>query len=871
MTRGARVLRDGTAVVWILAAMVISIVHRWVPAASWLLVHLVLLGALTHSALVWSEHFAHTLLRSRPRPGDDGRQAARILLLAGGSLSVFVGVGAQQWWLVVVGAALVTGAVTWHFLHLLLALRRALPNRFRTVTRYYLAAAVCLPVGAGFGAALALGLDDQWHGRLLVAHLSVNLLGWIGLTVVGTLVTFWPTMLRTRMDARAERLAGQALPVIGAGLLVMVAGSLSGVQPLAAGGLVVYSAGLVWSGRALWRPAREKPPREFAPAAVGLAALWAAGFLIWVGVVFALSPSWEAVAATLPGGVGLATVGFAAQLLTGALSYLVPTMMGRSPAGVRAAQDWMNRGTTWRLTVINGGLLLWLVPAPSWVRVFLAIAVLVGLAMFLPLLAGAVSAALRSRTDPEGEAGSTRPDPTRERRPQAPSVWSGWQLVAGVLALALALTLGVGLDPAAAGLPAFGGRSSQTGVEPTGNTTRVEVATKTMSFVPARITVPRGDRLVVTLTNTDSTTSHDLVIDDVRTPRLRPGERAELDAGIIGSSTQGWCSVAGHRQMGMVIDIVVEGGAAGSDPGPHPTRHAPAPADAELSGSVDPVLPRVTSDRVRKPSLRVQEVPLEVAPGVWQRRWTFNGRVPGPTLHGRVGDVFEITLFNDGSVGHSIDFHAGSLAPDRPMRTIPPGESLTYRFTATRAGIWMYHCSTHPMSVHIGAGMHGAVIIEPEGLPAVDRSYVLVQSEVFLGVAAATAASATEVDAEKVFRELPDRVVFNGIANQYDQFPFAARVGERVRFWLLDAGPNRASSFHIVGGQFDTVWSEGRYLLRQGRGPIGETGGGSQALALQPAQGGFVELTFPEPGHYPAVSHIMVDAERGAHGIVRVT
>jgi len=110
--------------------------------------------------------------------------------------------------------------------------------------------------------------------------------------------------------------------------------------------------------------------------------------------------------------------------------------------------------------------------------------------------------------------------------------------------------------------------------------------------------------------------------------------------------------------------------------------------------------------------------------------------------------------------------------------------------------------------------------------------------------------------------------VFNGFANQYDHDQLPARVGERVRLWVLDAGPNRPSSFHVVGSQFDTVFLEGSYLTR--RGSPG-TVGGAQALALQPAQGGFVELTFPETGHYPFVSHIMVDAERGAHGVFRIT
>jgi nitrite reductase (NO-forming) len=174
----------------------------------------------------------------------------------------------------------------------------------------------------------------------------------------------------------------------------------------------------------------------------------------------------------------------------------------------------------------------------------------------------------------------------------------------------------------------------------------------------------------------------------------------------------------------------------------------------------------------------------------------------------------------------------------------------------------MYHCSTMPMSAHIANGLFGAVVIEPRGLPAVDRSYVLVQSELYLGAQGGT------VDAAKVAGERPDAVVFNGYADQYLHRPLPARVGERVRVWLLDAGPNRATSFHVVGGQFDTTYAEGAYLLRPGRSTAR---GGAQSLGLLAAQGGFVELAFPEPGDYPFVSHVMVDAERGARGLFRVT
>ena len=333
--------------------------------------------------------------------------------------------------------------------------------------------------------------------------------------------------------------------------------------------------------------------------------------------------------------------------------------------------------------------------------------------------------------------------------------------------------------------------------------------------------------------------------------------------------------------MGMVLTIKVKGAqhdtpspdsgssrVSGHSTGEHPhdtddgprATYAPGATPPEDFRARDARLPAAPSGRLHRVRLVISETEREVAPGVRQTVWSYNGTVPGPILHGRVGDRFEITLVNDGSIGHSIDFHAGALAPDRPMRTIAPGESLVYRFTATRAGVWMYHCATMPMSAHIANGLFGAVVIEPDDLPPVDRSFLLVQSEQYHG------ADGGPVDADKLTAEQPDAVVFNGYPNQYDADPLRVRVGERVRIWVLDAGPNRSTAFHVVGGQFDTVYAEGAYRLRPDAGA-----GGSQALALAPSQGGFVELTFPEAGHYPFVSHVMVDAERGARGVFEVT
>ncbi|MHA7862444.1 multicopper oxidase domain-containing protein [Tessaracoccus sp. Y36] len=863
--RGRRSLRDFTLLVWLVGAVVIALVHRWVPESTWLMVHLVGLGAITHSVMVWSAHFTAALLKTRP--DDKARKVAdvRLGLLAVGALAVFVGVPTTQWWLVLIGAVAVSTAVLWHAWTLIRDLKRALPGRFRISIRYYVVAALCVPVGAGFGAALAWGLGDRWHANLLVAHTMTMILGWVGLTLVGTLVTFWPTVLRTRMDHRAERLARQTLPILLGGLAVIIAGSLTGLRPVAAVGIAGYAVGLLWFGRCLVAPTRKRPPREFASASILAACVWACVALVATAVHV-----WRAddiaLATDYPLLAGIWVVGFLLQLVTGALSYLLPSVLGGGPRVVRAGAAYFDRWATARLVVINGGLLLFLLPLPSWVKVTVSSAVLVALALFIPLMVLGIRASVKEK---RAAMAGLEPSLPAER----PNALTGSGLVAGVAALAVVVSLGFGMDPGAAGIVPPG--TTTQAVAPTGETVRVAVTAHDMRFEPASIQVDPGDRVIIELTNLDDTNVHDLMVGDVRSPRLAAGETAELDLGVVGQSIEGWCTVVGHRQMGMTFDVVVGDTAPepAATPGDGHAVHQPAAGnpEAELGHIVDPVAPELTDETVRRYEFRVTEEPLEVAPGLWQRRWTFNGQSVGPTLRGTVGDTFEITLINDGTMGHSIDFHAGAVAPDAPMRTIAPGESLVYRFTAERAGAWLYHCSTMPMSAHIAAGMHGTVIIEPEeGWPAVDREYVVVQSEVFADDAA-TADEATEINPDRVLAEQPDRVVFNGIANQYDQRQFEAKVGEKVRFFVVDAGPNRASSFHIVGGQFDTVYREGGYLLRDGEDAFGNTGGGAQVLALQPAEGGFVEITFNEAGHYPVVSHIMVDAERGAHGIVEVT
>jgi nitrite reductase (NO-forming) len=295
--------------------------------------------------------------------------------------------------------------------------------------------------------------------------------------------------------------------------------------------------------------------------------------------------------------------------------------------------------------------------------------------------------------------------------------------------------------------------------------------------------------------------------------------------------------------------VVAAGAAGGGGPGIDVNS---SPEDDFVAR--DPEAPVTPNGTVHRINMTATETDLEIAPGHTQPMWTFDDQVPGPVLRGKVGDTFEITLVNDGTIGHSIDFHASKVAWNVEMRTINSGESLVYRFVAQKAGIFMYHCGTPPVLHHIGNGMYGTIIIDPPDLAPVDHEFVMIQSELY-------AAPEGEVaDLNDMLAEQWDAVVFNGYPNQYQHRPIRVEPNDRVRVWVMDVGPSENSSFHVIGTIFDTVFKEGAYLLQQ-------SAGGSQALDLQPAQGGFVEFTFDVPGLYPFVTHKFATASKGALGV----
>jgi len=379
---------------------------------------------------------------------------------------------------------------------------------------------------------------------------------------------------------------------------------------------------------------------------------------------------------------------------------------------------------------------------------------------------------------------------------------------------------------------------------------------------PASIDIDAGDTVILNVTN-GGAVPHDLMLNGtVGTAMLAPGASETVDLGAISASAEAWCTVPGHREAGMVLAINVSGGVAA--PGHStdtPGTSTAAVIDATAAPSpdwtaFDPTLQPAPGATEHQVSFSMDETVIEVAPGVTQELWTFEGQYPGPTLRGKVGDVFTVTVTNDGQIGHSIDFHASKTPMDVDMRTLQPGESLVYQFRADYAGVWMYHCGTAPALHHIGNGMFGAVIIDPPTLAPVDHEVLFVQSELYLGPEAGPG------DLTKMIDEDFDAVVFNGYHNQYVHQPIQVAPGDRIRAYVLDAGPSENSSWHVVGTIFDTVYKEGEYLLIPGSA----NRGGAQALDLQPAQGGFVEFTLDEQGKYAIVTHKFSNPGKGALG-----
>lgn len=256
---------------------------------------------------------------------------------------------------------------------------------------------------------------------------------------------------------------------------------------------------------------------------------------------------------------------------------------------------------------------------------------------------------------------------------------------------------------------------------------------------------------------------------------------------------------------------------------------------------------------------------VRIADGVDYDGWTYGGTVPGPAMRVRQGDRVEVTLVNQAPIPHSIDFHSARIPMNEAYRTIGPGEELTFEFTARDPGAYLVHCGTPPVLMHLSRGMYMAFIVDPKdgwGTEA-DREFVVVQSEFYAGDG--TDASPRQPDYGAALDKRASHVAFNGQAFQYREHPLEVDVGDRVRFFLVNAGPSLRSDFHIVGAVFDRVYPDGNP----------DNALESVQTWTVPAGGGAVfETVFEEgasdEGIYAFVTHAFADAEKGAVGLIQV-
>lgn len=363
---------DRLTTVWlclaVLAAGATTVFRTALPQPLWTTIHLVTLGVLTNGILQWSWYFARALLRLPPGDRHSGRDNTRRILALNAALVVLI---ASMWaeWApgAVVGATGVGAVAAWHGLALVVAARTRLASRFAVVLRYYAAAATFLVLAAilaGLVATAAFAASaPQWllgaRSAITVAHAIAGVGGWVGLTMGGTIVTLGPTAVRTRMDPRAVDLASLALPVWAAGLLAAVAGALAGhMRAVAAGLAVVGLAAAAGIAYPLARAAMRKGPSEYGSWSMCLGTAW-----ILVGVAVVAQHAWttgtgeQLRAANLPW-LPIIGAGGLGQVFIGALTYLMPVVIGGGPRAVRVGVGALEAAAPMREAARNAALVL---------------------------------------------------------------------------------------------------------------------------------------------------------------------------------------------------------------------------------------------------------------------------------------------------------------------------------------------------------------------------------------------------------------------------------------------------------------------------------------------------------------------------------
>ena len=305
---------------------------------------------------------------------------------------------------------------------------------------------------------------------------------------------------------------------------------------------------------------------------------------------------------------------------------------------------------------------------------------------------------------------------------------------------------------------------------------------------------------------------------------------------------------------------------------PGPSLTGPAAAAPAIGADIvrDPTgLPGPIGDRgptTVHVELETKEIVGQLADGTTFPYWTFNGKVPGPFFRVRVGDTVDVLLKNDATsiFPHSVDFHAVTGPGGGAVFTsTQPGGETTFTFKALNPGLYVYHCATPMVAMHITNGMYGLILVEPEGgLAKVDHEFYVMQGELYTtGNFGDMGAQAPDVS--KLLNETPDYYVFNGAVGALTtEHPPTAKVGETVRFFFGVGGPNKISSFHVIGEILDRVYDQAA-LTSPALTDV-------QTTLVPPGGAAVIELQLQVPGRYIFLDHALSRLQRGLAGFLIV-
>ena len=393
-----------------------------------------------------------------------------------------------------------------------------------------------------------------------------------------------------------------------------------------------------------------------------------------------------------------------------------------------------------------------------------------------------------------------------------------------------------------------------------------------------------GDTIEITISSGEGA-QHDIVIPDLNVAsakfdRSTGATKVRFKVTKAGSFEY-YCTIAGHRQIGMEGKLEVEGvstAAAGASSPPPAKAKAPAPEKAAapeaaragaVSVAMDPsAVPAPIAKRAPQTlTYRIETVELEgrLDDNTTFTYWTFDKKVPGPMLRVRKGDMIQLTLANakDSKMVHSIDLHA-TTGPGggAAFLQVAPGQEKTISFKALNPGLYVYHCATPSVAEHISAGMYGMILVEPEGgLPKVDREFYVMQGDIYTKHKHGTKGH-QPFDHDKLAAELPDYYVFNGqVGALTKEHKMQAKVGETVRIYFGVGGPNKISSFHVIGEIFDRVYTEASTSAPREN---------VQTTSVPPGGAAIVEFKVEYPGKYVLVDHALSRAGKGLLGILEV-